>query len=153
WGSVRENVGYTERAGEKPLVADPTDNRLAVFPHSTDDAATVTEQRGVAAVDATAYGNPVTFTPEDRAANALDGDPKPAWRVGAFSPVEGEKLRVQLQTPVTTDHITLLQPITGPRNRWMTKVRLTFDGKDSQDVTLDDSSRAAPGQRIDIGNR
>ena len=60
---------------------------------------------------------------------------------------------MQLQAPVTTDHISLLQPITGPRNRWMTKVRLTFDGKDSQDVTLDDSSRAEPGQRIDIGNR
>src|SRR5205823_11192951 len=38
----------------------------------------------------------------------------------------------------------------GPRNRWMTRVRLRFDGGDGQDVDLDDSSRAEPGQRTDI---
>ena len=32
WGTVRENVGVTERAGEKPLVDDPTDNRLERLP-------------------------------------------------------------------------------------------------------------------------
>ena len=153
WGSVRETVGYTERAGETPLVADPGDNRLDVFPGAGDDAATVTEQRGVTSVEATDYGNPVTYTPEDRAANAMDGDPQTAWRVGAFSPVEGQKLVVKLAAPVTTDHLTLLQPITGPRNRWMTKVRLRFDGDQTLDVNLDDTSRVAPGQRIDIGPR
>jgi hypothetical protein len=153
WGSVRENVGYTEQAGEQPLVADPTDNRLDVFPGSGDDAATVTEQRGVESVRATDYGNPVTYTPEDRAANAMDGDPKTAWRVGSFSPVEGEKLDVDLAAPVTTDHLRLLQPITGPRNRWMTRVRLRFDGDQTMDVDLGDSSRQQPGQRIDFGTR
>ena len=76
-----------------------------------------------------------------------------AWRDGALTPVEGERLVVTLDQPVTTDHLTLLQPTTGPRNRWMTKVRLRFDGGDTLDVDLDDSSRAAPGQRIDIGPR
>ena len=80
------------------------------------------------------YGNPVTYTPEDRAANALDGDPLTAWRVGALAPVEGERLVVTLDQPVTTDHLTLLQPTTGPRNRWITKVRLRFDGGDTLDV-------------------
>ncbi|HEY1280836.1 MAG TPA: alpha-(1-_3)-arabinofuranosyltransferase family protein, partial [Acidimicrobiales bacterium] len=153
WGSVRETVGYTERAGETPLVDDPGDNRLDVFPGAGDDAATVTEQRGVTSVEATDYGNPVTYTPEDRAANAMDGDPKTAWRAGAFSPVEGQKLVVKLAAPVTTDHLTLLQPITGPRNRWMTAVRLRFDGDQTLDVNLDDTSRVEPGQRIDIGPR
>ncbi len=83
----------------------------------------------------------------------MDGDPKTAWRVGAFSPVEGEKLDVDLAAPVTTDHLTLLQPITGPRNRWMTRVRLRFDGTDTMDVDLGDSSRESPGQRIDFGTR
>jgi arabinofuranan 3-O-arabinosyltransferase len=150
WGSVRETQGYTEQAGEKPLVSDPTDNRLDVFPGAGDDAATVTEQRGVTSVVATGYGNPVTYTPEDRAANALDGDPQTAWRVGAFSRVEGERLVVNLAGPVTTDHITLLQPITGPRNRYMTSVRLTLDGKDAMNVSLTAASRALPGQRIDF---
>ena len=85
--------GYTERAGETPLAADPTDNRLDVFPGAGDDASTVTEQRGVRSVEATAYGNPVTYTPEDRAANALDGDPVTAWRVGAFTPRRGRAPR------------------------------------------------------------
>ncbi|HKA04647.1 MAG TPA: discoidin domain-containing protein, partial [Acidimicrobiales bacterium] len=67
--------------------------------------------------------------------------------------VEGERLDVTLEAPVTTDHITLLQPITGPRNRWMTKVRLRFDGNQTLDVDLDDTSRQEPGQRIDIGTR
>ena len=48
------------------MVDDPTDNRLDVFPGTGDDAATVTEQRGVTAVAASAYGNAITYTPEDR---------------------------------------------------------------------------------------
>ncbi len=151
WGTVRENVGYTERAGEKPLVDDPTDNRLDVFPGAGDDTRTVVQQRGVVRVDATGYGNPVSFTPDDRPANAIDGDPRTAWRVGAFSDVTGERWEVQLTAPTTTDHITLLQPITGSRNRFITTVRLRFDGRDPLDVPLDVSSRSAPGQTIDIG--
>ena len=46
WGSVRENDGYTEMAGETPLVKDPADNRLDVFPGAGDDAYTVSEQVG-----------------------------------------------------------------------------------------------------------
>src|SRR5262249_55661984 len=38
WGSVQQNVGYTEQAGESPLAADPTDNRLDVFPGAGDAA-------------------------------------------------------------------------------------------------------------------
>ena len=54
---------------------------------------------------ATAYGNAITYTPEDRAANALDGDPQTAWRVGALSRVEGQRLVVNLakQDGVITD--------------------------------------------------
>ena len=32
------------------------------------------QQRGVKTIQATAYGNTITYTPEDRAARALDGD-------------------------------------------------------------------------------
>ncbi len=46
----------------------------------------------------------------------------------------------------------MLQPITGSRNRFITKVRLEFDGRDPLDVGLDVSSRSAPGQTIDIGS-
>lgn len=150
WGAVRENLGATEAVGERALVDDPTDNRLDTFPGAGSDAATVVERPGVASVQATGYGNPVTYTPEDRPAMALDGDPQTAWRVGAFSPVEGERLVVRLAQPVTADHLTLLQPTTGPRNRWITEARLTFDGTERADVALGDASRTTPGQRVDI---
>ena len=71
-----ENTGYTEQAGEKPLGEDLTDNRLPLFPSANDDAYHDGRGAGRARVEATAYGNPVTYTPEARAANALDGDPE-----------------------------------------------------------------------------
>ncbi|HMA46946.1 MAG TPA: alpha-(1-_3)-arabinofuranosyltransferase family protein, partial [Frankiaceae bacterium] len=83
WGTIRENYGYVERAGETPLREDPSDARLPVFSGAGDDSRTVAEQRGVASVVATGYGNPVAYAPADRPSNAFDGDPDTAWRVGA----------------------------------------------------------------------
>ena len=153
WGSVRENLGLTEQAGETALRHDANDNRLDLFPRSTDDNATVVQQRGVARVQATGYGNPISYTPEDRAANAFDGDPLTAWRVGAFADVTNEKIEVQLNAPTTTDHLALQQPTWGAQNRWLTQVELRFDGKDPLVVDLDDASRAAPGQTITFPSR
>ncbi|HEY5154524.1 MAG TPA: alpha-(1-_3)-arabinofuranosyltransferase family protein, partial [Acidimicrobiales bacterium] len=106
WGTIREQYGYTERAGEVAPY-DPTDQRLELFPEAGDDAYTVSVQRGNAVVTATNYGNPVTYTPDDRPANALDGDPLSAWRVGAIDDPIGERLVIDLAQPVTTDHIQL----------------------------------------------
>jgi len=82
---------------------------------------------------------------------ALDHDPLTAWRVGAFADVSGERIDVDLAAPTTADHITLLQPINGARNRWITKVKITVDGQRSIVADLDDSSRAAPGQQVSLG--
>jgi hypothetical protein len=155
WSTVRENYGYTEQAGEAPLVKDPSDARLLdVFDrHISDADRTVAVLLGdVASVRASHYGNPVSFTPEDRPTNALDGDPLTAWRVSAFDKAVGERLVVGLRHPVTTDHVTVTQPISGPRNRWITRARLTFDGDagTAVDVDLTDTSRAIGGQRIDL---
>ncbi len=68
WSSVLDNVGYTEQAGEKPLVADPNDARLPLFPGQPASALTTTQQRGIKSIQATAYGNTISYTPEDRAA-------------------------------------------------------------------------------------
>jgi arabinofuranan 3-O-arabinosyltransferase len=160
WGALRENTGYTERAGETPLAFDPTDQRLDVFPGAGDDAYTVTEQRGQpgATVDAvataTGYGNPITYTPDDRPANALDGDPLTAWRVGAISTVTGEQLYLDLASPVTTDHVNLLQPINLERTRWITRAKLSFDGggqpSSSIEIDLDERSRDESGAGQDV---
>ncbi|MBA2625034.1 MAG: DUF3367 domain-containing protein, partial [Acidimicrobiia bacterium] len=153
WSTVWENTGYTERAGEEPLVEDPTDNRLPLFPDAGDDAFTTVEQRGVRRVEATSYGNPNTFVPETRAANALDGDVETAWRTGDFSPVTGERLVVELEEPVTTDTIEVVQPITGNRNRFITEVEVRLDGDDIGTFDLDGRSRRARGQRLELGPR
>ena len=114
WGTVRENYGYTERAGEKPLVADPSDARLPVFPGATDADRSVTEQRGVASVMASGYGDPVAYAPGSRPALAMDGDPLTAWTVGAFDDPRGEHLDISLTRPTTTERVTLL-PRRDPR--------------------------------------
>ncbi len=74
WGSVYQNAGYTERAGEvvtaeRLISGFPLD----VFPGADDDLFTVTEQRGGAVVSASDYGNRVLYTPENRPAIATSG--------------------------------------------------------------------------------
>ncbi len=156
WGTLRETTGYTERAGEKPLRWDPNDQRLELFPGAGDDAYTVTEQIGGATVTATSFGNQVTYTPNDRAANALDGDPFTSWRAGDGADARGETLYIDLDEPVVTDHISLLQPQAGIRNRWITTARITItapDGsKTTHDVTLTDESIGGGGGGDDGGD-
>ncbi|MCU1346595.1 MAG: coagulation factor 5/8 type domain protein, partial [Acidimicrobiia bacterium] len=151
WGTLRENFGYTEQAGEKPLVTDPKDSRLAEFPDATDDSRSVADLVPVAApaiaqVRASSYGNPVSYTAEDRPANAVDDDLATAWRTGAFDEVRGEHLDIALAQPVTTDSVGLWQVQGGVNNRWITKVTLSFDGGHSQTVALGPESRTVTGQ-------
>jgi arabinofuranan 3-O-arabinosyltransferase len=153
WGTLRENDGYTEMAGEEALVYDPGDQRLEVFPGATDDAFTVAVQRGGATVRATGYGNPVTLTPNDRPVLALDGDPNTAWRVGDAEDPRGQELVIDFDDPVTTDRVRLLQPQRGIRNRWVTEARLHFDDGSTVDVALDEGSRVEPGQVVTFPER
>ena len=55
--------------------------------------------------------------------------------------------------PVTADHVTLTQPTTGGRNRFITQARLRFDGGSPLDVELGLESRDEPGQRIEFPSR
>jgi arabinofuranan 3-O-arabinosyltransferase len=153
WSTIRHTQGYTEPADEVPLVTDISDNRLPVFPGATSDTQTVAVYEGGIEATATSYGNPITFTPEERAAYAVDGDPGTAWRAGAFSDARGERLELTLTRPATTDHITLLQPTRGPRNRLIESVRLRFDDGDAVDVDLTRRSRAEPGQVVTVPRR
>jgi arabinofuranan 3-O-arabinosyltransferase len=154
WRTVRENAGYTERAGEEPA-DDLADARLDVFPDADDDDRTVAVTPG-AEVSATSYGNPVSLTADNRPTLAVDGDVETAWETGAFSAVGGERLTIVPDEPVTTDHVTLLQPVRGARNRHLTEVRLHFDGDgdgDPVDVVLGPESLAEPGQVVGFPSR
>jgi hypothetical protein len=153
WSAVHENVGYTEQAGERPLVDDPNNNLLPEFPGEPTEALTTTQQRGIRSIRATSYGNTITYTPEDRAVRALDGDVDTAWRTSALGKAVGKHIRLELASPVTTDHVNLVQPVHGGRNRWITKVDVTFDGGDKQSFTLDATSRTPAGQTLSFPMR
>ena len=155
WTSVKDNLGYTEEAGgaDAPLTTDLGDARLDVFPGEQPSALTTTNDVGVQRIVATAYGNTITYTPEDRAARALDGDPQTAWRTQAFGDARGQRIEIDLNANITTDHVRLLQPINGGRNRFVTNAVLTFDGGHPVPVTLGPQSRAVPGQTFTFPRR
>jgi arabinofuranan 3-O-arabinosyltransferase len=159
WGTVRDTTGILERAGQEPMREDPKDQRLEVFPDAGDDAATVLVPRGGVWADATAYGNTVSLTPEDAPDHAVDGDPGTAWRVGGFSSATDETLRLTYRSPITADHVELLQALGGVRNRFITEVQLRFDGGDPLTVPLTAASRELPvgathgGQRVAFPKR
>jgi len=151
WGGLRDNHGPTRVPGQQPLTSDQTDVPLELFPKdpTTRSHAVIT---GVASVQATHEGQPLYDTPEDRAVNAIDGDPVTDWRVIRFKKPIGEKLVIHLQHPVTTDHVSLLQTITSPRSP-ITKVQLHFDDQAPLDVALTGDSLAAPGQTVTFPTR
>jgi len=151
WTTVRHTQGFTETEEGGVLRDDRTDNRLPVLSDGPGTQ-TVAEHRGLS-VRATGYGNPITFTPEERPANGADGDPTTAWRVAAFDDAVGHRIVLTADDPVAPGTVTLLQPQTGQINRWITEVELRFDGGDPQRVVLDESSRTAPGQAVDVGGR
>ncbi|MFI5041151.1 MAG: alpha-(1-_3)-arabinofuranosyltransferase family protein, partial [Acidimicrobiales bacterium] len=154
WGTIRDNNGYTEQAGEQPITTDLTDNRLPVFPGATAASSTVAEQIGVKSVRATAYGNPVSYDPAHRPDQALDGDPLTSWTEGAFSDVTNQTLRIDLTGPVTADHISLVQPLVKPNERWVTKATLFFDGSSTGiPISLGPSSRTAAGETFSFPSR
>lgn len=152
WGTIRFTNGYTEPAGLRPLRTDRSDARLPVFPMADDDARTVALHRGGLTANATSYGGRNEYLPEDRPANAFDGDASTAWRTAQDDPVRGERLRLETDHPVTTSALTFLAP-PPPINRWVTRVALRFDGGPPLIVDLGEASRTAPGQTVAIGAR
>jgi hypothetical protein len=147
WNTLRDDLGETERVGQSALVRDENDNRLDLFPDAGTDAATVMQTPGVA-VSTSHYGDPGFYQPEVRGARAFDGDVSTAWEVGAHTKVIGERLRLDLDQPITTDHVNLVQPLVGPNQRYLTAVDLSFDGGAPIRVDLDASSRTPTGQTV-----
>ncbi len=154
FGTVGDNYGYTEQADEKPLVPDDRDARLPLFPASAGTRSeTVAEQVGVKSVQASNYGNPITYVPEDRPDQAMDGNLRTTWTVAAFANPVGQYLRIALDHPITTDQVNLVQPLYGPRNRWITRATLRFDGRHAVTVNLGPSSRTSAGQTVPFPTR
>ncbi len=152
WGAIKDIEGATERANETPLTPDDADAQLDVFPGSTTNAQTVVEEPG-AQVSTSRYGNRITYWQEDRGSRAFDGDVNTAWEFGDHDHVVGEKIRLDLDQPITTDHVNLVQRLTGDNTRYITQATLTFDGKNPVTVNLDPSSRTPTGQTVTFPSR
>jgi arabinofuranan 3-O-arabinosyltransferase len=152
WTSVRDVYGETERVDQSALVKDEYDNRLDLFPDAGTDAFTVMQSPGVA-VSTSHYGDPGFYQPEVRGARAFDGNIDTAWQAGVHANVIGERLRLQLDAPITTGHINLVQPHVGRTQRYLTAVDVSFDGGAPVRVQLDDSSRTPTGQTVTFPSR
>ena len=153
WASVRDNIGQTETAVAQPQTPDPTAQPLVLFAHASPSSETVAGYTDATYVSASAYGNPVAFTPEDRSYAAFDGNPETAWSVAAFSPATGNWLQVHLKRPVSIDRLNLAQVLGSSQNRWITRVTVTFDGGHPVTATLGASSRVQAGQTLRFAPR
>lgn len=144
FSALRDDKGATERSGQTLPDPNGDDYRFDVFPGSNDDSRTVVEQHG-GAVDASADGG--TARPEDRATRAFDHDLRTSWRVGGTDPT-GAELTLHTEIPVRADHVTLVQPQDGPRDRVLTRVSVAVNDGAPITVDLGPESLAPAGQRI-----
>ena len=147
WGTIRETTGYTQRWDEEVERGDLSDQRLDVLP-VRPGTLTVARQTGIR-VDASGYGNPVTFTTGDRPFHAVDGRLDTAWTVGAFDDVVGEHLTLTLDEPAPIESLTFVQARSQGQNRWITDLRIHLDDQ-VMDVVLDATSRTPPGQLVHL---
>ncbi len=156
WGMLRENRGYTEAPGEVPLAEDPHDNRLPQFRPSVvgdsnpDDSMTVAKQVGPVTAQASAYGSPLKYTPEDRAFHAIDGFTQTAWLVGDGANVHGERLQLTLTEPTYIDFISFHQwhdhnrRFVAQKSRRITEIEIIVDGELHSVVSLDKQLTTTP---------
>ena len=151
WSTVRDILGLVEGA---PVLDedDLTDNRLPLFDDVADADAWQTTAAPVGGVlaAATSYGNPISFTPEYRPANAVDGDLRTEWRTGANTDVRGERLLLTYDPPVPASTATLVQQLTGFRNRAITELAISVDGGEPMVVALDERSLTGEGQPVEL---
>jgi arabinofuranan 3-O-arabinosyltransferase len=149
WNTLNANTGATETPDEHPAKTDLSDSPVELFPGTSISSKTYASYVGAVNVTASSYGNPVSFTPENRAYSALDSNLDTSWNTGTFvSNPSGQWWQVQFSNPVTTNHITLVQLQRGDRTRWISKVTLTFDGTNRETFDLGKSSYGPAGQQV-----
>jgi arabinofuranan 3-O-arabinosyltransferase len=153
WTTIQDNVGELEPASPVPAPPDASAVPLIMFPQDGNDAYTTAVYHGAVYVTASGYGNPISYTPEDRPYEAFDGNVDTAWTVAAFSTAEGNWIEVKLPRPVSVDRLNLVQPLTGDPDRWITRVEITFDGGRPVYADLGPSSRTAAGQTVTFPRR
>jgi arabinofuranan 3-O-arabinosyltransferase len=151
WYALRENVGATEPRSHPAVLDDPSDARLAVVDGQPAGAQTVVEWSGASRVWATAYGSALTLVPEERPANAFDGDPSTAWLLDTRQHRSPHRIGIELDEPVAADHVVLVQPQGRPGARAITAARITLDGRRHVDVSIgEEEARSPEGVRVEL---
>jgi hypothetical protein len=154
WDTLTSNYGETETPTEHFERTTPSDSPIDLFPHAPADAHSVASYVGAVNVTASSYGNSISYYPEDRPYNAIDGNVDTNWETGTFvADPAGQWWQVEFPHSVTTDHVKLTQPLTGDVTRWITRVTLSFDGGKPITQTLTKASRASGGQTISFPAR
>jgi arabinofuranan 3-O-arabinosyltransferase len=150
WRGSQDVVGFTEDGGPDPQVLRPNDGdeRLPVFERTGPRHQTTATQVGPVRARASAYGEPLAYRPESRAAMAVDGELSTAWVVADRFVAEGEHL--VLETDSGVDQLTLRQPDTPDGARRITEVSVRIDDADPFLVGLDERSLSGNGQPVDI---
>lgn len=153
WRSSQDVNGFTESGGptRDVLRNDEADQRVPVFGQEADaDDQTIAfldaDADGRLVVQATGYGEPFAYRPEQRPAMAVDGNPSTAWVVGDHGDPIGHFITVSDNDGT----IRLLQPQYTTANRMITSVRVTAPNDWTADVALDDSSLSGFGQSVDV---
>ena len=152
WDTIVDEAGQTLTATQ-PQQTDPSNSPIVLFKGAPITSYTLASYLGVRSVTASGYGDTVTYLPEDRPSQAVDGNLDTAWEVGAFGQPLGQWWQMQFLRPTTTTAVNLIQPLTGGNNRWITRATLTFDGKHPLTVRLGQASRTAQGQTITFPSR
>lgn len=152
WDNLQNVAGATLAAGQAQPDS-PENQPLDLFPHAPADAQTTTAVEGVASVTASQSGNAFQYLPEDRPAEAIDGNPDTAWQVGPFLDPAGQWWQVTLGSRQAADAVTLLQPQLGTHNQWITAVTLRFDGRRPVHAELGPASRRPGGQVVRFSSR
>jgi arabinofuranan 3-O-arabinosyltransferase len=153
FSSLSDTRGPTEEADETIDEPSGNDARLDAFADTGvdlgTDAETVVDQLGAEVRSSSGGG---AARPEDRAVAAVDGRPSTAWRVGGADP-RGAWWSIELDEPQRLDQLTLVQPQDGPRDRVLTRVRITVDDEAPFEVELGDASLTPEGQVVELPAR
>ena len=146
-GTIQDVNGYTETATQTNNPQDYSDAPIDLFPNSPGSQ-TVTVLNGIAAVNASVYGNQVTYEPYERPFLALDKNPNTAWSYSSFVYGPPQWWEVTLINPITTNYISVSQVLTGSPIAKISKITLNFNNGYSQNYTLNSSSRTSIGQKL-----
>ncbi|MEQ1703526.1 MAG: alpha-(1-_3)-arabinofuranosyltransferase family protein, partial [Ilumatobacteraceae bacterium] len=151
WRSSQDVSGLTEAGGDGSdvLRTDEGDQRLPVFGlvPNADDQTIATLEDGLV-VQASGYGEPFAYRPEQRPAMAVDGDPNTAWVVADRSDPIGHFLTVS----DAQGTLQLLQPQGTNASRMITSVGISWSGMSGapQRVDLGPASLSGNGQAVEV---